>query len=82
MVFLLFEYRSEDAIRKEQQRDAELKEQQESWNVGTSDGRGSSEVPSWKLQKEKQNLFPWKRKGGHVVRTYKNLRKKKNQIKE
>ena len=42
----LIEYRSEDAIRKEQQRDAELKEQQESWNVGTSDGRGSSEVPS------------------------------------
>lgn len=42
----LIEYRSEDAIRKEQERDAELKEQQESWNVGTSDGRGSSEVPS------------------------------------
>jgi hypothetical protein len=42
----LIKHRSEDAIRKEQQRDAELKEQQESWNVGTSDGRGSSEVPS------------------------------------
>lgn len=42
----LIQYRSEDAIRKEQERDAELKEQQNSWNVGTSDGRGSSEVPS------------------------------------
>jgi len=42
----LIEYRSEDAIRKEQEKDAELKEQQESWNAGTSDGRGSSEVSS------------------------------------